>query len=219
MRAHSGAGQVVTGSPGIEISRRAVAHEANALLARAYVAWQRGDTRGAAAAYEEMLRGDPRSRDARLGLAAIAMRRRDWEVATGQFLALLRANPRDSVAEAALISLHENLDPVAGESRLKLLLRREPQGAYLHFGLGNLYARQDRWPEAQEAYLNAYRLDGEVPDYAYNVAVSLDRLVRRRAALEYYRVALDLAERHYASFDPSVVRARIETMVGGGVRD
>ena len=53
---------------------------------------------------------------------------------------------------------------------LKQLIAREPS-AYLYFTLGNIYADQNRWPDAQQAYFQAHHLQPDNPDYAYNLAV------------------------------------------------
>jgi uncharacterized protein HemY len=89
------------------------------------------------------------------------------------------------------------------------LLREEPDAAHLHFTLGNMYAAQNRWGEAQSAYFGAYRLQAENPDYAYNLAVSLDELGKAAAAAGYYRRALELAAENGAVFDQPSVRGRL----------
>ena len=78
------------------------------------------------------------------------------------------------------------------ESRLKTLIERAPS-AGLYQTLGNLYAEQNRWGDAQTAYYEAFRTAPANADYAYNLAVSLDRLHQPQAALGYYEKALSLA--------------------------
>ncbi len=60
-------------------------------------------------------------------------------------------------------------------------MARHPQSAALHFTLGNLYASQSRWGEAQAEYFECYRLDPSSADFAYNLAVSLDHLGQPQA--------------------------------------
>jgi uncharacterized protein HemY len=100
-------------------------------------------------------------------------------------------------------------DPQASESRLKLLLAAQPESAPLNFALGNLYARQGRWPEAQPVYFNAVAADGDNPDYLFNLAVSLDHLRQPKLAAQHYRLALDAAQRRPAAFDRERVRVRL----------
>jgi tetratricopeptide (TPR) repeat protein len=92
-------------------------------------------------------------------------------------------------------------DPQTAESRLKTLLSAQPESAALNFALGNLYARQNRWAEAQQVYFNAVAADGDNPDYLFNLAVSLDHLRQPRLAGQHYRMALEAAARRPAAFD------------------
>ena len=144
-----------------------------------------------------------------LGLGAIAVREGEWDAASAYYTALLNLNPKDSIAQAGIIAIHENVDPLRGESQIKLLLREEPEAPHLHFTLGNMYADQGRWGEAQRAYFDAYRLQSDNADYAYNLAVSLDQLGQAKPAGDYYRQALELAAEHGAVFDQPGVRDRL----------
>ena len=193
---------------GIEIRKRLRADRIGAVLVRAYDAFHAGDAGSAAEAYRSVLDREPRNRDALLGLAAVAARADRWEEAAARYARTLALHPADSVAQAALIAIEEP-DPTRRESRLKALLSREPWAAYLHFGLGNAYAAQSRWSEARRSYSEASRLDAGNADYAYNLAVSLDRLSRPDGALALYREALERARRRAARFDAAAVLDRI----------
>jgi tetratricopeptide (TPR) repeat protein len=207
-----GAAGVLPMAPSMQISRRRGPLRTHADLMQGFDAFQRGDDGSAMSAYQRILAREPRNRDALLGAAAVYMRGQAYERAAGQYMEVLRSYPRDAVAQAALISMQEDIDPVAAQSRLKMLLVASPQDPNLHFSLGNLYAGQGRWPEAQQAFFQAYRLDGENPDYAFNLAVSLDRLAQRAAAREYYARADALAATHPAAFDPAQARARLAAL-------
>jgi tetratricopeptide (TPR) repeat protein len=113
---------------------------------------------------------------------------------------------------AALVSLRGRLDPVASESRLKTLIANQPDVSQLHFSLGNQYAQQSRWSEAQSAYFKAYSLDPENADFAFNLAVSLDQLRQKKPALEYYQRALSLTAKRPASFDSAQARTRVQEL-------
>ena len=178
-------------------------------LDRAYEDWQAGRFEEAQRGYEQVLRGDPRSADALLGLAAIAVRQGQYERAQNLYLRVLESDPADATAQAALINLHGGRDGGHSESRLKTLLAAQPDSAALHFALGNLYSRQRRWSEAQQAYFQAYALDPDNADYLFNVAVSLDHLRQGKLALQYYRMALTSAEVSRAVFDRNAARQRI----------
>ena len=182
------------------------------LLEQAYQAFQRNDLAAARDGYLRVLAREPNNRDALLGLAAIDIRSGNLDSAETRYLKLLDINPRDSHAVAGLVALRNQLDPVALESRLKTLLASQPEAAHLHFSLGNQYARQSRWPEAQAAYFRAYSAEPENADYAFNLAVSLDQLRRTKPALDYYQRALDLANRHPANFNRAQTLARVQEL-------
>ncbi len=201
-------------SSGVKLSRRSVSRQVSPRVMSAYNAFLAGDLPSAERDYRVALAAEPNNRDALLGLAAIAVRKQRWPVAAEIYRQLLRLDPRDSVAQSALIALQGNLDPSEGESRLKLMIEREPDADYLHFSLGNLYASQARWADAQNAYFSAYRLDSDNPDYAYNLAVGLDHLSKSRAALEYYQLALQLAGSQRAGFEHGAVTRRIQSITG-----
>ena len=208
-----GAGVAARSAPGagIEIRKRRRPDRVAALLEQAYGMFLSGDVEAAAKAYRAVLGHEPHNRDAFLGLAAVVARAGRWDEAAAYYARILAFDPADAAAQAALIAIDER-DPVRGESRLKALLSSEPRAAYLHFGLGNAYAAQSRWPEAQQSYFNAWRLDRGNADYAYNLAVSLDHLSRPESALDVYREALALAEKRPAGFEAAAVHARIRDL-------
>ena len=193
---------------GIAIRKRVRADHVAASLERAYQAYRTGDLASASEAYRAVLAHEPRNRDALLGLAGIAVRAGRRDEAAAHYARVLASHSGDAVARAGLLAIDER-DPARSESALKALLRREPRAAHLHFDLGNVYAAQSRWAEAQRAYFDACRFDGDNADYAYNLAVSLDHLAQRRRALDFYREALALSQGRPANFDTAAVLARI----------
>jgi Flp pilus assembly protein TadD len=98
------------------------------------------------------------------------------------------------------------------ESRLKTLLNDQPGSAALHFALGNRYAEQSRWGEAQQSYFNAYRLDPGNAQLAVNLAISLDHLGQKKSAAQYYQQALQLDPDQSAGFNHKQISQRIEDL-------
>lgn len=178
----------------------------------AYDAYQRGDYGRAETLYRTALARYPGNRDALLGIAALSWRSGDRAGAAGIYQRLLQTNPNDATARSALLTLQKDKNPVADESTVKLLLHREPESAQLRFVLGNIYARQQRWPEAQQAYFDAFTRDRSNPDVAYNLAVSLDNLGQHAAALDHYRRAVELARQRPARFAPADAQSRIQAL-------
>ncbi|HEU4645250.1 MAG TPA: tetratricopeptide repeat protein [Burkholderiales bacterium] len=182
-------------------------------VAAGYAAYQAGDLERARAEYGRALRDDPANRDALLGQAAIETRALRYDAARGIYRRLLLADPRDPYAHAALLALPAaQPDPVAAESRLKGLLAGGAEEGVLHFALGNQFAQQARWGEAQRSYARAAAMDPENPDYAYNVAISHEHLRQPQAALEHYQRALSLGLRRTSNFDPSTAQARVQQL-------
>jgi tetratricopeptide (TPR) repeat protein len=181
----------------------------NPAVAEAYAALQAGQFEIAQRLYNQALRGEPANVDAMLGLAAIAQHESRNDDAQRLYMAILDVEPRHALAQSGLIGLMGRADPQASETRLKQLLAREPS-APLYFNLGNLYAEQGLWAQAQQAYFQAHQLEPRNPDYAYNLAVGLEHVGQPRLAIDFYRKALQLAPTTgAANFDPARIQERI----------
>lgn len=175
----------------------------------AWAKLQAGHLDAARSDYERSLRNDPNNVDALLGLAAIAQREgRQADAERYQQRALV-ADPRDPSAQAAALAGATAGDALANESRLKSALAAQPESGPLNFALGNLYARQARWPEAQQAFFDAVAADPDNPDYLFNLAVALDHLRQPKLAAQHYRLAEEAAQRRPAAFDRERLRARL----------
>jgi tetratricopeptide (TPR) repeat protein len=192
----------------IKVARAVQPQRLSPALDGAYQAFNSGDLASAQQQYETALRQDPNNRDALLGLAALSARQNQNDKAAAYYLRLLELDPTDATATAGLIGLRQG-DAGQSESRLKAILAANPEAAPVLFALGNLYAQQGRWPEAQQAYFRAYSAAPDNPDYAFNLAIGLDRLNQGKLALTYYQRALALAQDKAAGFDRGAVRKRL----------
>jgi len=180
-----------------------------ARLTEAYDALQRHDLGRARTLYESVIAADDRNIDGILGLAATLWQQGQADRASDQYYRVLQLDPQNAAAQAGLIGLSGQVDPVASETRLKQLISREPS-ALLYASLGHLYASQSQWSNAQQAYFQAHQIEPSNPDYAYNLAVGLEHMGQRGIAVGYYRKALDLARsRGRAGFDVARVTARV----------
>lgn len=205
-------------APIIRVTRSESPLQVNALVAQAYQAFQNADWQTATARYQAVLRDDANNRDALLGLAAIAVQHANLPIARSYYTRLLQLDANDSVAIAGLQSVASGAAAPGSESEIKSLIAKAPGVAYLHFSLGNVYVSQERWPDAERSFFEAYRLDKTRPDYAYNLAVSLDHLGQSSPALHYYETALTLATITAAGFDvPQATRRADELRRAVGV--
>jgi len=188
--------------------RRGGQSEINPDLAQAYQSLQEGRLDAAKIHYQRLLQQEPRNVDALLGMAAVAARSSNMSEAGKLYFRALEVEPKNTFAQAGLLNLLGSSDPVGSEAKLKQLLAEKPAG-FLHFALGNLYASQGRWPDAQQAYFQAYHLESDNPDYAFNLAVSLEQISQPTPALTYYQRALQLQRQRNANFERTTVEARI----------
>ena len=181
----------------------------NPAVSEAYAALEARQFDTAQRLYAQVLRSEPNNVDALLGLAAIAQYENRVDDAQRYFMSILNVEPRNALAQTGLVAAMSRADPQAAESRLKQLLAREPSPP-LYFNLGNLYAEQGQWAQAQQAYFQAHNLEPRNPDYAYNLAVGLEHLGQQKFALDFYRKALQLAsDKGSANFDSARIQERI----------
>ena len=180
----------------------------------AYLAYRNGNLEVAQRLYRELLDGDERNTDALLGLAVIAQQRGEDALASQYYSRALALDPHNAVANAGMSILA--MDD-SSESRLKALLDEQKDSATLHFALGNRYAEQSRWGEAQQTYFNAYTLEPGNAELAFNLAVSLDHLGQDKLAAQYYQRALELdqvenGQEPHQKFDHAQARERIREL-------
>ena len=200
---------IASESASIQVSQTKPSDSINPTLMRAYEAYNAGNDSEAQKLYKQVLQRESLNTDAMLGLGAIATRQGRVADANGWYRKVLGLDPRNSTAQAALLDTQQQDDPQVGESRIKSMLAKSPNDANLHAALGNLYAEQNQWFPAQQAYFDAYRLNASA-DNAFNLAVSLDQMNKPKLALTYYRQALQLAEQSGASsIDKAALDARI----------
>ncbi len=182
------------------------------LLSTAYQAYQGNRILDARHYYQQVLTRQPRNRDALLGLAAVAVRQGYNDEAQSLYRRQLELDPKDGTAQTGLLNLLSTGDSGANESLIKQMLRKHGETAYLRFALGNAYAAQLRWEEAQRSYFRAYSAAPQNANYLFNLAVSLDHLHQDRMALQYYQWAIDMAAGQVAKFDIEAARQRIRIL-------
>jgi len=188
----------------------------SSLLGKAWSAYQLGDYNTAEAAYTKVLQREANNRDALLGMGAIAIKKGETARARAAYINLLQLDPRDSIANAALVNLEKSQTDTLTESKLKFMLQRQTDAPHLHFALGNIYAQQQLWPEAQKSYFNAWQGNNKNADYAFNLAVSLDQIGEKKQASRFYQASLKLAQGQNISFSIETVETRISQLENKG---
>ena len=195
----------------LQISSSSRVDEKGRWLREAYTAYQAGNNDLAMSLYNKVLEMDPGNRNALLARAAINVQNNNSRAAIRDYQTILLANPTDSLAMASMISV-ANFSPAETESQLKLMIRDEPDSPYLNFALANIYGAQKRWQEAQRLYFKALQNNPGDPNYAYNLAVSLEHIAQPGAAMTYYQRALDNFDNGLATFSREVVDQRLEIL-------
>ncbi len=198
---------IASPSASISVTKSKPQSSVNPTLMSAYEAYNAGNDADAHKLYKQVLQQDVRNVDALLGLGAIAARQGRMTDANGWYGKVLEVDPRNNVAQAALLDSQSQGNEQVSESNLKNMLAKHPDDANLHAALGNLYAGQNQWPAAQQAYFEAYRLNASA-DNAFNLAVSLDQMGKPKLALPYYQRALEQAS-NTSNIDKAALEARI----------
>ncbi len=200
-----------SGGSSLEIRSSSRVSDRDRWLREAYDAYVTGNDARALEAYNRVLEIDPRNRNALLARAAINVQNGDTTAAIVDYQSLLLANPKDSLAMSSLLTV-ANYSPQEAESQIKLMLRDEPESPYLNFALANAYGAQKRWQEAQAHYFTALQNNPDDPNYAYNLAVSLEHIAKPEVAIAYYQRALENFDKGLATFSKDVVDQRLETL-------
>lgn len=196
----------------ISIVRTKKQDPVHVLLHDAYTAFHNENYRKAESLYQKVTNREPLNRDALLGLAAIGVKEKRFEYARQKYQYLLKLNPRDSFAIAGLSSIENRIDPQLNESQLKFMLKQQPDSSHLYFALGSHYSSQNKWAEAQTAFFSAWSAENKNADYAYNLAISLDHLDKKKQALDFYQLSLKLKQASSGNFSSTDTEQRISAL-------
>ena len=183
------------------------------VLKDAYSALQQKNLPAAARLYGQALAINPNQRDALLGAASTATAQGRYDDATVYYQRRLNADPSDSFARAGMLGLmNDGKSRAAVQREVATLLENNPDSPQLHFLKGVGFAAEGRWQQAQSAFYDAYSFDNDNPDYAFNLAVSLDHLRQPPLARVYYERALNLSKFRPTNFDPKAIEQRLQEL-------
>lgn len=185
------------------------------IIGRGFKAYQQGRFDLARREYDEALKIAPRDRDALLGAAALATQQGRMQDAFHYYRQRISDAPDDTFARAGLLTVASlDGDDPGLKSSIEEMLADSPDTAYLHFLKGSIYAASSEWRPAQSAFFDAYNRERSNPDYAYNLAVSMDHLNQPKEARHYYQEALRLGENRSSNFEGEPVRMRLSQLQG-----
>ncbi len=182
----------------------------NELVTDAYNRLQAGDVAQADQFYRQALAESPNQRDALLGLAATAAALGQYDEAISLYQRRLVADPDDTYAQAGMFGLVRDAASRSNVTQeIERLLTEFPESAQLHFAKGIGLTQKQDWQNAQTSFYDAYRLDSGNPDFAFNLAISLDHLNQPSLARVYYERALTLSNTRTSNFDRSAATQRV----------
>ena len=196
----------------LSIAKSVRAKQSSEKVTLAYAAYQAGEYSRAETLYQQALTIRPQDINALNGLGALALHANDKERAHQFYSRVLKLDPNNATASTAIFQIEGGVGNRVTESQLKLMLDNGGDPGTINFALGSLYSRHQRWNDAQLAYFEAMRHRPHNPDYLYNLAVSLDQIGQRKAAVDYYQKALVAADEHGGAFNEAQVLARIQAI-------
>lgn len=177
------------------------------VLEKAYAAWQTGDTAAAERLYRDALTIAPRHPNALSGLGAVLLASDRADEAKPVYARLLALEPDNATAVAALLGEGQE----SSVEEIHALIEHHPDSAPLYFALGSAFARDSDWVEARVAFEEAFNRSPLRADYAFNLAVSLDRIGRYGEAESLYHRALELGDGGQ-TVDRAIVVARLNEL-------
>jgi protein O-GlcNAc transferase len=151
----------------------------------------KGDTQGAAKAFENVLRTNPAQPDALHYLGVIAFQSGQPDKAIALIEAALKAQPKNADAESNLgtvLMATGQLDKA--EQALRRATFLKPGAAVFHFNLGNIIFSQARLADAEVAYRTAIQHQPDYPEALNNLGTVYRDLENLDAATTCYENAV-----------------------------
>ncbi len=205
--------QTGVGARSIDDEAVAVTDRFRLLLRQGYAAYQSGDYAVADSFYDQALLLEPYNRDVNLAVASVARQLSDFRRAENRYRHLLSLDGQDSAAFTGLLDVASALGDDTIEHELVAHIGTIESPGRMHAALGNYYSAKRSWQLARDAWRDALAIDVSNPDYAFNLAVSLDNLQRHKSAIDYYEMALQHAATRTFHFDKPTTRGRLETLM------
>jgi tetratricopeptide (TPR) repeat protein len=205
--------QTGVGARSIDDEAIEVSDRLRLLLRQGFAAYQQGDYTAAGSFYDQAMLLDPYNRDANLAVASVARQLGEFRRAENRYRHLLSLDGQDSAAFSGMLDIAAALADQTIEHEMVAHIGSVEQPGRMHAALGNYYSAQRSWQLARDAWRDALAIDVSNPDYAFNLAVSLDHLQRHNTAIGYYQQALEHASTRTFHFDRATTQNRLDTLV------
>lgn len=196
-------------STGISIKKSSKSASLTSSLQKGYNALQGGRYAEATTLYESILKKRPKQVDAMLGLAKIKANNGDLLAARRQYNKVLTIRPSNKIAQLGLLYTYKADSSSEGLTILQGLSEKYPNNPDILVAIGHRLAKQSKWSEAQQAYFKAYSAQPKNALFAYNLAVSLDRMEKYKAASSIYKKAIALNPVSAPVFNSQEIKNRL----------
>ncbi len=165
-----------------------IAQEANpeSLYNRAGAAYDKGDVKGAITLYEELLRKDPDSVEARTNLGVALAHEGRYAEAIHQYREALKRDPKSSVVRLNLgLALYKEVDFSKASTEFESLHQQDPENRQALYLLADCYLRLGRYRDATNLLEPEYKAHPDDPaiEYALGTALIQDGQIDRGAVV------------------------------------
>ncbi len=185
VRAHGGSAHRLISGPQSARVEQALRHH------------QQGDLARAGALYAEVLRAEPRHRDALHLLGVLQVQSRQVESGIELIRQSLQVDPQQAGAQMNLGNALRDLSrPAEALASFEAALRLSPRFAEAFYNRGNALADLGRLEEACSSYEHALQIEPHLSAALYQLGNTLMRLDRPEAALAAYTRLLQLEPDH-----------------------
>lgn len=160
--------------------------------------YQRGDYKEAAMLFEKWAGLDPSSLDAKMNLAAASAKSGNVPRAIGLWEDILKAEPRRTAMRVSLANaLWQNDERERARAHYQIVLQEDRSNADAHNGMGLYHLSQSNLMEAESEFRAAIDSRKNFPPAYNNLAVTLEKLKRRKEAIAVLEKGLQVAPGTY----------------------
>ena len=143
--------------------------------------------------FQRVAGSDPNSVNAKLDLGSAAAKAGDKATAMASFKEVLRAEPNNTSVRLNLAELlYDAGDDQGAQYHYNLVLKQEPNNSRALNGIGLLHLKGSQLPQAEAAFRSSIEYDEHYLPAYNNLAVTLERMNRRKQAIAVLQRALTL---------------------------